>query len=672
MVDFKVLFEASPAAYLVLAPTPQFTILAVSDAYLRVSARDRASLVGQALFDAFPDLSGDPATSGAFHLRASLLRTLATRAPDVMPVQRYDIQVAGLTGSTIQERHWSPTNTPVLAPSGEVQYVIHHVHDVTQQVALQRVNEGDPTEIAALHEALAGQQRLQGQAELARLQAEELASRLQFTLDAAEIGDWDLDLADDRSYRSLRHDRCFGYEAPVEDWGFERFIMHVHADDRAFVRQQFEDSLAQLKDWHFECRVVWPDASIHWIAAHGTIYHSHGAARKMSGLVLDITARKSMEAELVQANSRKDEFLAMLAHELRNPLAPISAAADLLRMRHHEDEQLKKAASVIGRQVRHMTGLVDELLDVSRVTRGKVTLDRVTVDIKSVLAAAIEQTRPLVEARGHTFDSHLPPDNALVHGDPKRLVQVFANLLTNAAKFTDGSGRISTVLTVLPEELVVCVSDTGVGMDEALIATYFELFVQGERTADRSQGGLGIGLALAKRLVAMHGGSVSAWSEGAGKGSTFEVRLPRLTTLRHQDDVQSSELPVSTQPVRKLRILIVDDNQDAADLLQMVCDTLGHEAEAVYRPSDALQRSDEVTYDVYLLDVGLPEMDGHELAERLRARAAAAKFVAVTGYGAAQDKRAASAGPFHHHLVKPVPTSAIAALLEQTAASAPP
>jgi PAS domain S-box-containing protein len=492
----------------------------------------------------------------------------------------------------------------------------------------------------------------------------ETARRLQFTLEAAEIGDWDLDLRNDTAFRSLRHDQCFGYTEPVAEWGFEIFIRHVYPDDREFVAQQFARALAESKDWHFECRVVWPDQSIHWIAAHGSVYQIDAVPARMSGIVFDITERKQAEEELRNADRRKDEFLAMLAHELRNPLAPIGSAADLLRLARPNEERVKQTSEIISRQVGHMTGLIDDLLDVSRVNRGLVTLNKTVLDTKRVESDAIEQVRPLIEARRHHLAVHTPPEPALIQGDQKRIVQIIANLLNNAAKYTPEGGNIVFSTEVSDAHVVFIVVDNGIGMAPDLVARAFELFTQGVRTSDRSQGGLGLGLALVKSLVELHEGQVTATSPGLGKGSRFCVSLPRLKEPDEASGHQQNAA-ITDASARKRKILVVDDNVDAAQMLALFLETLGHRVFVEHESERALDRARIESPDVCLLDIGLPDMDGNELARRLRAlpETADAVLAAITGYGQGQDRSSASGAGFDHHFLKPVDTARLAALL---------
>ena len=382
-------------------------------------------------------------------------------------------------------------------------------------------------------------------------------------------------------------------------------------------------------------------------------------------------ARGLAERELRAADQRKDEFLAMLAHELRNPLAPISTGAHLLKLLHSDNAQITQTCAIIARQVEHMTGLVDDLLDVSRVTRGLVSISTQVLDLRKVIDDAAEQIRPLITTRRHSVVLDLPPNPATVKGDHKRLVQVVANLLNNANKYTPEGGRIELHLIEDGPEYVLTVSDDGIGMEPQLVARVFDLFTQAERTPDRSQGGLGLGLALAKSLVELHGGTVQAESRGLGQGSTFTVRLPRHTQETLAPVAQTSG---QAQLVKPLRVLLVDDNLDAAHTLQLFLAAGGHHVEIAYCSADAVDLARVFVPDVCLLDIGLPDFDGNELARRLRRlpQATGATLVAMTGYGRQQDRDAAMDAGFDHYLVKPVNTVELSDLLAEAGAEKHP
>lgn len=370
------------------------------------------------------------------------------------------------------------------------------------------------------------------------------------------------------------------------------------------------------------------------------------------------------EEELRAADRRKDEFLAMLAHELRNPLAPISAGADLLRLGHTDAALVEQTSNIISRQTEHMTRLIDDLLDVSRVTRGLVTLAKTPLDMRAIVADAVEQVSPLMQARKHRLELRLPEECAGVEGDHKRLVQVLANLLNNSAKYTPEGGKITLSLHASPYELVLTVDDNGIGMTPELVARVFEPFAQAERTSDRSQGGLGLGLALVKSLIELHGGTVQAASAGLGKGSRMTVRLPRLSSGLVQESIKDADGTSGSASCR-IRILIVDDNADALQTLSLFLKAAGHKVVTASRAMPAIELARSFAPQVCLLDIGLPDLDGNELARRLRSmpETANAMIVAVTGYGQEQDKEKSMAAGFDHYLIKPLDTARLSVLL---------
>jgi PAS domain S-box-containing protein len=379
----------------------------------------------------------------------------------------------------------------------------------------------------------------------------------------------------------------------------------------------------------------------------------------------EITDRKRAEENLMLADQRKDEFLAMLAHELRNPLAPISAAAMLLDMGSLNETRVRQSSAIIGRQVRHMTRLVDDLLDVSRVTRGLIELDRMLMDLRVIVDEAVEQVRPQLAARRQRLSLHLPSVPLTVDGDRARLVQVLSNLLGNAVKYTPEDGAIELQAQVddhvAGNTLRLTVRDNGIGMDRELTERAFDLFAQGKRSSDRSQGGLGLGLALVRNLVELHGGTVTCASPGLGQGSSFTVTLPLVASA-------VAKPPQAEAPARRatgLRVLVVDDNVDAATTLAMLLEASGHEVFIEHESLRALELSRSARPDACLLDIGLPDMDGNELARRLRAQPETAHsvLIAVSGYGQEADRRTALDAGFTHHLVKPVDMEALTALL---------
>jgi signal transduction histidine kinase/CheY-like chemotaxis protein len=366
---------------------------------------------------------------------------------------------------------------------------------------------------------------------------------------------------------------------------------------------------------------------------------------------------------LQAADRNKDNFLAMLGHELRNPLAPISAGAELLRRMPDADPRVMRTSDLIARQVRHMTKIVNDLLDVSRVTRGLITLDKVEVDVSDIVTAGVEQVRPLIESRRHTLAVSVPPERGVMLADRARMVQVVSNLLTNAAKYTPEGGHIVISVDLLDDQIEIEVHDNGVGISPELMPQIFELFTQGARAVDRHQGGLGLGLALVKNLVALHGGTVDARSDGEGQGTSFCVRMPRVVPTAA---VSPDGLPApARRAARSLQIMVVDDNVDAALALCQLLTLDGHRVAVAHDGPSALAEVEQVRADVYILDIGLPGMDGTELARRLRTmpEASGAMLIALTGYGQVADRERSAAARFDHHLVKPADSDLLRGLL---------
>jgi PAS domain S-box-containing protein len=450
------------------------------------------------------------------------------------------------------------------------------------------------------------------------------------------------------------------------------FHAFIYPEDLEENVQLFNRMVDTGQPFEVDNRYQHPDGTVVWVSKAVNPIKINGDPSLVSvmAVVLDITERKKAEEEVRDASQRKDEFLAMLAHELRNPLAPISAAAQLIGMTRLNEERLKQMSGVITRQVRHMTNLVDDLLDVSRVTRGLVSISKSVHEIKELVANALEQVQPLFQARNQRLVVNLATEKVNVLADEKRLVQILTNLLNNASKFTPAGGVIELRTEAHDKHIDLVVQDNGIGMTPELQLRVFDLFAQAERTPDRSQGGLGLGLALVKTLVNLHGGEVSCASEGLDKGSVFVVTLPRIT-----DSCGESGSPQTDQTLvksaHKLRILLVDDNVDVAQMLAMLLEEIGYEVLVEFGSIKALARARSQAPDVCILDIGLPEMNGHELARRLRAapETANAILIAVTGYGQEKDRTDALDSGFNHHFVKPVDMEKLIALLNEITAA---
>jgi two-component system, sensor histidine kinase len=376
-----------------------------------------------------------------------------------------------------------------------------------------------------------------------------------------------------------------------------------------------------------------------------------------------LAASERAEEALREADRRKDEFLAILAHELRNPLAPIRNSLHIQRLTSHNDPATERLVEMMERQVNHMVRLVDDLLEISRISRGRIELRKESVEIAAVVESAVETSRPLIETRHQQLVVEVPPEPLILEGDPVRLAQVFANLLNNATKYTDIGGQIWLTVRREGQAVAISVRDSGVGIPAEMLPRVFELFTQVDRSAGRAQGGLGIGLTLVKSLVEMHGGSVAVHSEGCGKGSEFVVRLPLAAEARQ---VGRASLPEGSPSVlAPRRVLVVDDNRDAAESLGMVLNLLGAEAHVVSSGPEALEALGTYRPAVVLLDIGMPGMDGYEVAKRIRQQPdfRDVTLVALTGWGQEEDRRRSRTAGFDYHLIKPADVSALKTLL---------
>jgi len=455
----------------------------------------------------------------------------------------------------------------------------------------------------------------------------------------------------------------------------------VHPDDLPGLLEQ-NARFASLSDSEFvehQYRMRHADGSWRWVRSRGRVFSrtQEGEPELVLGVASDATERvraekereellareKQARREAETASRAKDEFLAMLGHELRNPLSPIMTALDLMRLRGGDGHERER--TIVERQVQHLLRLVDDLLDISRITRGKIRLKSRLIELGAVVGAAIEMASPLLESRRHRLEVEVPRSGLVVEGDPDRLAQVMGNLLTNAAKYTEPQGQVEVRASREGHEVVVRIRDSGIGIAPELLPRVFDLFVQGKRALDRSQGGLGLGLAIARSLVELHGGSVSAGSEGPGRGSEFIIRLPAAAWAVVPARPSPSALLGVGHASAGHRVLVVDDNQDAADALAEALLVTGHVAIAAYDGPSALEAAASARPEAAFLDIGLPVMDGYELARRMRdLLGPTIKLVALTGYGQEHDRALSRAAGFDEHLVKPVDLEHIVGLLE--------
>ena len=503
--------------------------------------------------------------------------------------------------------------------------------------------------------------------------------QLRLATEASAIGSWEMDLDTGKLVRSVKLDEIFGYRPSAADWSYARLLDHILPGERAAADDSFNAAVSAGGTWLVECGISRSDATVGWIEVRGQLRRrGDDRPRRMFGTVIDITRRKTAETErqvlmhrenearreAEAANRSKDEFLAMLGHELRNPLAPIVTALHLLRQRDGDVNQHER--SIIERQVTHLVQLVDDLLDVSRITTGKVELKREPIELADVVARAIEMASPLLEQRRHELAVTVPRRGLAVFGDLTRLAQVVSNLLANAAKYTEPGGRITIVAERMAETIELRIRDNGIGIAPEMLSKVFELFAQEAQALARSQGGLGLGLAIVRSLVALHGGSVSAQSAGVGRGTELTVQLPPT-------DLPVSPSPTAADPASEQAlqpglssyVLLVDDNEDAALLMAVALEDWGYAVRVAHDGPSALALVKELAPAIALLDIGLPVMDGYELAGLLKKDPALQKtrLVALTGYGQEKDRLRSSAAGFDVHLVKPIDMSVLRTLI---------
>lgn len=433
----------------------------------------------------------------------------------------------------------------------------------------------------------------------------------------------------------------------------------VHPEHFERVMAHFQECLSKAREWEDTFPLRDAHGQYRWFLSRAVpIKDASGYIVRWVGTNTDVTESRQLQIALEQADRRKDEFLAMLAHELRNPLTPVANAAQaLLQIVPPERSEERRLADMVRRQARQLARLIDDLLDVARITQGRIELRTQPVLLGSCIDSAVETIVPLVRARHQQLLLTPPLEPLYVNGDQERLAQCISNLLVNAVKYTPAGGEIR--LRHYPDggRAVIEVVDTGIGIAPELLPHIFRLFVQGERTFDRSQGGLGVGLAICKQLIEMHQGTVTAHSAGVGRGATFEIRLPLSEPSR------AADAGVRVRACRARRVLIVDDNEDAADSLAIVLRFEGHDASVTYSAQGALDAGGSAEPEFVLLDIGLPDMDGYEVSRRMRAAGIEARIVALTGYGQLEDRQRSADAGFDAHLVKPVDMAKLRALL---------
>jgi PAS domain S-box-containing protein len=449
------------------------------------------------------------------------------------------------------------------------------------------------------------------------------------------------------------------------------FAALIFADDQPAVAGVLAQLVPDMKPLTDEHRVIAAGGVVRWQQwTNMAIVDDKGEFYEYQAVGIDITKRKHLEdelrqvaADLSEANRRKDEFLATLAHELRNPLAPIRNGLQIMKLASDDAPSVAAARAMMERQLEQLVRLVDDLLDVSRITRGNVVLRKERAPLDAVLRSAVETSRPLIEQMGHQLTLKLPEQPVVVYGDFTRLAQVFLNLLNNAAKYSDPQGHLWMTAEPQGDSVAVTVRDTGIGIPADKLTSIFEMFSQVDRSLEKAQGGLGIGLTLVKQLVEMHGGSVEARSEGSGRGSEFLVRLPILQESFVPPAAPGDDLA----PKAALRILIVDDNRDGAESLGMMLNLMGNQTRTAHDGEAGVAMAEKFRPDVVLIDIGMPKLNGYEACRRLREQpwGKAMLLIAVTGWGQDEDRRRSHEAGFDHHLVKPVQPQALMKLLTE-------
>jgi two-component system CheB/CheR fusion protein len=452
------------------------------------------------------------------------------------------------------------------------------------------------------------------------------------------------------------------------DLGAGAWQRFVHPEDVARIEDAWTESRRDGSKWDCEFRVRGVDRRWHAILGRAVpLRDEHGEVCGWAGINLDIGRLKQVENELRELDQRKNEFLATLAHELRNPLAPLRNGVEVLRIAKDKPAMAEKARAMMERQLQQMVRLVDDLLDVSRVSRGKIELRRDNIELSAVLRNAIETSQPLMLERGHDLIARIPPEKIVVYADMTRLSQVFWNLLNNAAKYTEAGGIIEIDVAMQEGAVCVTVRDNGIGIPGDMLSRVFDIFTQVDRSLEKSQGGLGIGLSIARRLVEMHGGAIQATSAGHGHGSAFTVTLPAAVVPRQAQIPCGAAAPAGIANMACKRILIADDNADSASTLSIMLEMLGNEVRVAHDGEEAVRVAHEFRPHAILLDIGMPKLNGYDACMRLRQspETAGAFVVALTGWGQEEDKMRSHEAGFDRHLVKPVEPAMLETLIAE-------
>jgi signal transduction histidine kinase/CheY-like chemotaxis protein len=625
--QFVQLFDQAPT-FLALLRGPEHVIELANPGYLAIVGH--RPVVGRKIADALPDA----VAQGYLALLDEVYRTGKTYSASG---SKYVMQVS--PGGPSDERYVDFVFQPFTGRNGAVDGILVQGVDVTARALADRALE--------LNRA-----------------------RLDYATRLSGVGFWYCDLPFDFLEWDERVKEHFFF-APTARITIDDFYARIHEEDRAPTRQAIETSIRDKTPYDIVYRTVHPGTGeTKWIRAlGGTDYAADGTPKHFDGVTVDVSAQKFDQQQLALLNHqlreqdrRKDEFIATLSHELRNPLAPIRAAARIIASPNVAPAQMRQAQQIVERQVTHMALLLDDLLDIARITQGKLQLRKELLSLAPVMDAAVEAVRPTLEARNQQLELGLPAADLLLEGDKLRLSQVVSNLLMNAAKYSDPGSHIVLRCSVHGDTLALSVKDNGIGMAPASIAGVFEMFSQVDDVAGRSEGGLGIGLALVKGITELHGGTVEARSAGLGCGSEFIVRLPLAAQVPVATGLACDPAP---SPTSRRRILIADDNRDAAESLAMLLEIAGHEVRVAHFGRAALSLAQIFRPDIAVLDIGMPDLSGYEVAEALRQEqwAANTRLIALTGWGQDSDRRRALAAGFDHHLIKPVDPDRLAEVI---------
>ncbi|MDX2079690.1 MAG: PAS domain-containing protein [Terrimicrobiaceae bacterium] len=494
--------------------------------------------------------------------------------------------------------------------------------------------------------------------------------RLQLAQEVGRIGSFEWNITRNVNEWSPELEILYGIAPGSFGGSYADWLALVHPDDRQAAEAAARQALV-TGSLEAEWRVIRPDGQVRWMAARARVhFDEHGRPLRMIGLHIDDTERRELAMRLHEADRRKDEFLAMLAHELRNPLAAVSNAVHLLGLRGDDEEIRRTCVDALGRQTRHLSRLIDDLMDVNRLSQGKLALHTGPVELTGVIRQAVEVVRPLCRARRQRIDFRLPNEPVHVHGDSARLIQAIGNLLNNACKFSNPDDIIQVTLTAEAGRALITVEDSGIGISSDQLEGIFELFQQFHGTKHRENSGLGIGLSLVRRLIELHGGSVKAASPGLGNGSSFVVELPLPAGPRTGHSETSQEMATAPASIKR-RVLVVDDNLDTTAAMAGVLRALGHHTLVAHDGLTAVATALRDLPEVVILDIGLPGIDGNEAARRIRSGWPASQpfplLVALTGWGQPSDRERSTAAGFDRHLVKPVDFEALDSLFSESA-----